>query len=237
MKDIILITGVSREEGLGFETAKQLVGLGHKVIITARNKDKVTQLAAKIESDAMEVDITSDQSIKELVNNFQKKYEALDVLINNAGAFFDIGTQPLDVEMDFAKQAFDTNLLGAWRMIKTFIPLIRKSKNGRIVNVSSGAGSFEDPIFGLSVHQGVVPTYGITKLALNGLSVKLARQLKDERIKVNSVCPGFVATYPGTVEWGARPVEEGAKGVVWAATLDENGPTGGFFRDGKPIKW
>ncbi|MEO1256654.1 MAG: SDR family NAD(P)-dependent oxidoreductase [Bacteroidota bacterium] len=105
------------------------------------------------------------------------------------------------------------------------------------MNVSSGAGSFEDTIFGLSVHQGIVPAYGLTKLALNGLTVKTARQLKDEKIKVNAVCPGFVATYPGTEEWGARPVEEGARGIVWAATLDQNGPTGGFFRDGAPLKW
>ncbi|MEO1254340.1 MAG: SDR family NAD(P)-dependent oxidoreductase [Bacteroidota bacterium] len=237
MKDIILITGVSREEGLGFETAKQLVDQGHEVIITARNKDSVTALASKIGSKAMVLDITSPRSVDEVTKAFHSSYDRLDVLINNAGAFFDMGTQPLDVDMDFGQKAFETNLFGAWRMIKAFVPYLRKSENGRIVNISSGAGSFEDPIFGLSVHQGIVPVYGLSKLALNGLTVKLARQLKEEKIKINSVCPGFVATYPGTAEWGARPVNEGAKGIVWAATLDKNGPTGGFFRDGEPIKW
>ncbi len=237
MKDTILITGVSRIEGLGFETARQLIGLGHNVIITARNKEKVDELGSILGSAGMVVDITDQQSIDVLLEEFNKVHEKLDVLINNAGAFFDMGIQPLDVEMSYAKEAFDTNLMGAWRMISAFVPLIRKSENGRIVNVSSGAGSFEDPEFGLAVHQGIVPTYGLTKLALNGLTVKLSRQLKEENIKVNSVCPGFVATYPGTAEWGARPVQEGAKGIVWAAMLDKNGPTGGFFRDGKPLKW
>ncbi|MEM6642285.1 MAG: SDR family NAD(P)-dependent oxidoreductase [Bacteroidota bacterium] len=179
MKDTILITGVSREEGLGFETAKQLHNSGHKVIITARNEDKVNELAKRIGTDGLVVDITNQESIDSLVQKFEKKYETLDVLINNAGAFFDMGTQPLEVEMNFAKSAFDTNLFGAWRMIQAFTPFLRKSHNGRIVNVSSGAGSFEDPVFGLPVHQGIVPTYGLTKLALNGLTVKLARQLQD----------------------------------------------------------
>ena len=125
----------------------------------------------------------------------------------------------------------------AWRVTTAFVPLLKKSSSGRIVNVSSGAGSFADPIFGLSNHQGNAPVYGITKLALNGLAVKLARELKDRPIKVNSVCPGFVATYPGTEKWGVRPGAEGAKGIVWAATLNHNGPSGGFFRDGQPLSW
>lgn len=106
-----------------------------------------------------------------------------------------------------------------------------------MVNVSSGAGSFTDPVFGLTVHPGNVPVYALTKLALNGLTVKLARQLKNSHVKVNAVCPGFVATYPGTAEWGARPVSEGAKGIVWAATLPDDGPSGCFFRDGQALNW
>lgn len=122
-------------------------------------------------------------------------------------------------------------------MIKAFKPLLIKSRNPRIVNVSSGAGSFSDEVFGMAVNPGGVPAYGISKLALNGLTIKCAREFTADSIKINSVCPGFVATYPGTENWGARPVSEGAAGIVWAASLPADGPTGQFFRDGKVIPW
>ena len=237
MKEIALLTGVSRREGLGFETARQLIQEGFHVILTARDIQKAESLAAEIGAEAHALDITQEGSIDALFTKVQGTHGRLDVLVNNAGAFFDMGAQPLKAEMEFIKSALDVNLLGAWRMVKAFVPLLQQSDNGRIVNVSSGAGSFQDPVFGLSVHQAIVPVYGITKLALNGLTVKLHRQLKEMDIKINSVCPGFVATYPGTAEYGAIPVEEGAKGIVWAATLDKDGPSGGFFRDGKPIDW
>jgi NAD(P)-dependent dehydrogenase (short-subunit alcohol dehydrogenase family) len=237
MDQISLITGVSRDMGLGYETAKQLSELGYKVIITARDVEKVKSLADQANLTAMELDVTKDSSVNQLAVDIEKQFGKLDVLINNAGGFFDQGRESLSADIQFIKDAFDVNLLGAWRMAKAFVPLLRKSPAGRIVNVSSGAGSFTDPTFGLFNHQGNVPVYGITKLALNGLTVKLARELKDTYIKVNSVCPGFVATYPGTEIWGAKPVTEGAKGIVWAATLDNNGPSGGFFRDGKNLSW
>jgi NAD(P)-dependent dehydrogenase (short-subunit alcohol dehydrogenase family) len=234
---IALITGVSREMGLGFETAKQLADKGYKVIITARDFKKVKELADKINVSAMTLDVTNDQSVADLAAEIDKQFGKLDVLINNAGAFYDQGGEPLAADMQFIKDAFDTNLFGAWRMAKAFVPLLKKSESGRIVNVSSGTGSFSDPIWNLSDNQSNVPVYGITKLALNGLTVKLARQLKETKIKVNSVCPGFTATYPGTEEWGARPVSEGAKSIVWAVTISDDGPSGGFFRDGQPICW
>lgn len=153
------------------------------------------------------------------------------------GAFFDQDGDVLSTEMQLVKDAFDTNLLGAWRMIKAFYSLLDKSDHPRIVNVSSGAGSFGDPVFGLAHHFSKVPVYGITKLALNGLTVKMATQLKESKIKINSVDPGFTATYPGTEQWGARPVFEGAKGIVWAATLPDDGPSGEFFRDAHTLSW
>lgn len=237
MDKICLITGVSRDMGLGYETAKQLSKLGHKVIITARSLEKVKSLADQVGLIAMKLDVTNETSVSELARDIDKQYGKLDVLVNNAGGYFDQGAQPLSADIQFIKDAIDLNLLGAWRMAKAFVPLLKKSPAGRIVNVSSGAASFTDPTFGLSNHQGIVPVYGITKLALNGLTVKLDRELKDTSVKVNSVCPGFVATYPGTEQWGARPVTEGAKGIVWAATIPDDGPSGGFFRDGKPLTW
>jgi NAD(P)-dependent dehydrogenase (short-subunit alcohol dehydrogenase family) len=237
MDKISLITGVSRDMGLGYETARQLSALGHQVIITARDLEKVKSLARLARITAMPLDITQDGSVHQLVVDIEKQFGRIDVLINNAGAFFDQGGEPLSADIQFIKDAFDINLLGAWRMAKACVPLLKRSEAGRIVNVSSGAGSFTDPIFGLSHHPGNVPVYGITKLALNGLTVKLARELKDTAIKVNSVCPGFVATFPGTEKWGARPVADGARGIVWAATLPKDGPSGGFFRDGQPLSW
>lgn len=237
MGKIALITGVSREMGLGYETAKQLAGKGFRVIITAREFEKVKVLADNISVTAMALDITNDQSVQKLATDIENQFGKLDVLINNAGAFFDQDNDPLSADIQFIKDALDTNLLGAWRMIKAFEPLLQKSESPRIVNVSSGAGSFGDPVFGLANHFSKVPVYGITKLALNGLTVKLARQFKETKIKINSVDPGFTATYPGTENWGARPVSEGAKGIVWAATLPEDGPSGEFFRDGQTLSW
>lgn len=237
MNKIALVTGVSREMGLGYETAKQLAELGYKVIITARDLEKVKELADKINVTAMALDITNDQSVEQLAHAIEKQFGKIDVLVNNAGAFFDQGVEPLSADIDFIKDAFNTNLLGAWRMIKAFEPMLQKSESGRIVNVSSGAGSFGDPIFGLANHFSKVPVYGITKLALNGLTVKVARQLKDTKIKINSVDPGFTATYPGTEQWGARPVSEGAKSIIWAITIPDDGPSGEFFRDGQKMNW
>ncbi len=237
MKKISLITGVSREMGLGFETAKQLSALGYEVIIAARDLLTVRALAARIGVAGMKLDVTNEVEVNHIAKEIEDEHGKLDVLINNAGGYYDQGGNLLNTESKFFHDALDLNLLGAWRMIKAFMPLIKQSQAGRIVNVSSGAGSFTDPMFGMSNNQGNVPVYAITKLALNGLTVKIANELKGTSIKINSVCPGFVATYPGTEQWGARPVADGAKGIVWAATLDNDGPTGGFFRDGKALSW
>jgi NAD(P)-dependent dehydrogenase (short-subunit alcohol dehydrogenase family) len=186
---------------------------------------------------AMALDITSDQSVEQLSQDIEKQFGKIDVLVNNAASFFDVGAEPLSAEIPFVKDAFDTNLFGAWRMIKAFVPLLQKSESGRIVNVSSGGGSFADPIFGMANHPNLVPVYSLTKLALNGLTVKVARQLKDTTIKINAVDPGFIATYPGTEQWGARPVSESAKSVIWAVTIPNDGPSGGFFKDGQSLHW
>lgn len=239
---IALITGVSREMGLGFETSKQLAQKGFTVIMTARQLEAVVPLAEKLRGEgldtvALQLDTQDAASVQKAAQQVAERYGKLDVLVNNAAAFFDAGGSILTADLGYVQDALNTNLIGNWRVIQGFISLIRKSEAGRIVNVSSGAGSFTDPIFGLLNHPQNVPVYGLTKLALNGLTVKLAKEIKDEGILVNAVCPGWVATYPGTAEWGARPVREGAAGIVWAATLPKDGPTGGFFRDGEALTW
>ena len=237
MKNVALVTGVSREQGLGYAVAQQLKEKGFQVIITARELSKAEILAEQSGLIAMELDITNDESVSTLAREIESNYGKLDVLINNAGAFFDQGNEPLDTDMQFTKEALNTNLLGAWRIIKAFHALLEKSDAPRIVNVSSGAGSYSDSVFGLGYHFSKVPVYGITKLALNGLTVKIATQLKDSKIKINSVDPGFTATYPGTEQWGARPAGESAKGVVWAVTPGRDDGACGFFKDGEPVSW
>ncbi len=234
---VALITGVTRREGLGFETAKQMAALGYNVIISGRDFTKVRELAGEINVTGIAMDVTSEESVGDAVNYLSDYYGKLDALINNAGGYYDAGIQPLETEIEFARAAFETNLFGTLRVIKGFMPLLEQSDSGRIVNVSSGAGSFSDPVFGLSNNQSVAPAYSLTKLALNGLTVKIAGQINHSKIKINAVCPGFVATYPETAAWGARPVNEGAAGIVWAATLPGDGPNGGFFRDGSALQW
>lgn len=234
---LVLITGVSREMGLGFAIAKKFADNNYQVIITARELDEATELAQKLNVIAMQLDVSDDASVGKLATEITNNYGKLDVLVNNAAHQLDFGGQPLSTDLNFAKQALDTNLFGAWRMAKAFVPLLKKSESGRIVNVGSGAGSFTDPIFGMVANISDFTVYGISKVALNGLTVKLARELKDTKIKVNSACPGFVATYPGMAENGAKPVSEGAESIYWAATIPDDGPSGGFFRDGKKLDW
>ncbi len=240
-KKIALITGVSREMGLGFETAKQLAQKKYRVIITARDYYKVKELADRLLAEGLDVlpfalDILSDDSVENLVSKIETNFGKLHVLVNNAGGFYDAGANALDTSLAFAHEVFETNLFGAWRMIKSFTPLLEKSGEGVVVNITSGAGTYSDPDFGL-ISKSDTPLYGITKLALNGLTVKLAPILKTKGILINAVNPGFAATYPGYAEWGARPVAQGAKGIVWAAILPKDGPTGSFFMDGKNIGW
>ena len=126
------------------------------------------------------------------------------------------------------RDAFDTNATGPYLLTKALIGLLRKSANPRIVNVSSEAGS-------LASMNGGAPAYRVSKAALNALTRTLASELRRDRVLVNAICPGWVATDMGGA--GGRPVEDGAAGVVWAATLPDDGPTGGFFRDAQPVPW
>ena len=240
---IVLITGVGRKEGIGYGVAAEMAKQGFTVIIAARDYTNVKSLAEQLNKTTAEniipqqLDITNEESVTSLSDYVNKNFKKLDILINNAGAGFDYGVQPLDTDFKVTRDAIETNLFGTWRMVKRFYSLLKKSERPRIVNISSGAGTFSDPIFGLSVHPALMTSYGISKLALNGLTVKLARQLKEDKIIINSIEPGFTATAPGMENMGARPVKESVEGIIWAATLPDDGPTGGFFRDKKPLSW
>jgi NAD(P)-dependent dehydrogenase (short-subunit alcohol dehydrogenase family) len=240
MKKTALITGANR--GIGFEVCRQLGQKSWQVILTARDETKGQEAVSRLKKEGLSVaflplEVTDEDSIKSAAKMFEKGFGTLDALINNAGGNYDYGVTPTQSKPAFIRGTIELNLISAWLVTQAFLPFLLKSQSARIVNVASGAGSHADPHFGLAINHGTVASYGISKLALNGLTVKLAEELKSKGVLVNSVCPGFTATYPGAETQGARPVEDGAAGVVWAATLENDGPTGGFFRDGKPIGW
>ena len=248
---IALITGVSRKEGLGYATAEKLGQQGFHVIISARQLEQAQSLVQDltnqgIKASAVRIDLLDKGSIADAAKEVQQKFQKLDVLINNAALMLNSSATIMGKDMEELNTEFETNVTGTWYVTQQFYPLIAVSGNGRIVNISSGAGSYGDPGFGLINFPGTgvsmienypLPAYGLTKLALNGLTIKMAKEFKADNVLVNAVCPGFTATRPGTSDIGARPVSESVDGIVWAATLPDDGPTGQFFRDAKPLPW
>jgi NAD(P)-dependent dehydrogenase (short-subunit alcohol dehydrogenase family) len=237
---IALTTGSSH--GIGLEVVRQLAQKDFTVILTARNTEKGQAALEQLQDEGLEVifkplDVSSDASVKTLASKVEKEFGRLDVLVNNAAGYVPWGETPSNADLNTTHDVFETTLFGAWRMVQAFLPLLKQSQHGRIVNVSSGAGSHGDTVFGLTFNQNMGPSYSVSKAALNALTVKMAIELKDTGILVNAVCPGFTATAPGMEAMGARPVNESAIGLVWAATLPDDGPTGGFFRDGQPLPW
>jgi NAD(P)-dependent dehydrogenase (short-subunit alcohol dehydrogenase family) len=216
---IALATGANR--GIGLEVARQLAAAGFEVLAGARDPAGVPRIDGVR---AVRLDVTDQQTIGAL----RRETGALDVLVNNAATHYDTWESVLTADLDVVREALETNTLGAWRVAMAFVPLLRESAHGRLVNVSSGAGA-------LTGMRDGAPAYSISKAALNALTLMLADALRRDAVLVNAVCPGWVATDMGGP--GGRPVSDGARGVVWAATLPDDGPTGGFFRDGRPIDW
>lgn len=230
MAQIILVTGANR--GIGKEVVRQLAGQGHTVLLSARSSEKAER--AHQELDGLDnivpvvLNVTDQADVDRLATNVDQQYGRLDVLINNAAIHYDSWQRVSNANLNTVAEAIDTNLYGPWRLTLAFLELLRRSERGRIVNVSSGAGA-------LSSMTGGTPAYCMSKIGLNALTMMFSNELKRDGILVNAVCPGWVATDMGG--GGGRPVEDGAEGIVWAATLPDDGPTGGFFRDGKRIDW
>jgi NAD(P)-dependent dehydrogenase (short-subunit alcohol dehydrogenase family) len=228
---LALVTGANR--GIGFEVCRQLAARGFIVLLTARDATKAREAANTLHDagqvEPLVLDVADAHSIEQAAAQVTTRYGRLDVLINNAGIHYDTWETIENAAINgTVMEAIMTNLLGPWRVCQAFLPLLRRSRAGRIVNVSSDAGSLADMGAG-------PPAYQVTKAALNALTRTLAGELRPAHILVNSVCPGWVATDMGGA--GGRPIAEGALGIVWAATLPDKGPTGGFFRDGKLLPW
>lgn len=223
---VSLVTGGNR--GIGLEVCRQLSALGHTVLLTARNAEAAQRAARETGTTPLRLDVTDPASIAAAAEQVSTEFGRLDVLVNNAAISYDTWQHAASADLGVVREAAETNLYGPWQMIEGFLPLLRRSEHPRIVNVSSEAGS-------LASMGGGTPAYAITKAALNALTRILAAELHGDRILVNAICPGWVATDMGGP--GGRPVSEGAAGIIWGATLPDDGPTGGFFRDHQPLNW
>ena len=230
-KKIALVTGANR--GLGLETCKQLSQLGITVLLTSRDPTKGEVAAKQLIDKGLDVifyqlDVSDRSNIKDIFTKIENQFGRLDILINNAAILYDKDQSTMNADLELVTKALTTNLFGPWLLCQAFVPLMEKNGYGRIVNVSSGAAS-------MHYMEGGTPAYGISKVALNALTRKLASELGRKNVLVNSVDPGWVATDMGG--HGGRPIEDGCRGIVWAATLPNNGPSGGFFHDGEPELW
>jgi NAD(P)-dependent dehydrogenase (short-subunit alcohol dehydrogenase family) len=218
--------------GIGREVAQELAQLGYRVVIGSRDLAKGEKAAREVGDGvvARELDVTDEETIRKCIDSIAEEFGRLDVLVNNAGI---VGggwrTSAVDVDLDDVRNTLDTNLFGAWRLTQAALPLMRRNGYGRIVNLSSGMGQLSDM-------RGHSPAYRVSKTGLNALTRILTAELEGENVLVNSCCPGWVRTDMGGRS-APRSLEEGADTPVWLATLPDDGPRGGFFRNREPIPW
>jgi NAD(P)-dependent dehydrogenase (short-subunit alcohol dehydrogenase family) len=232
MTRTILITGSYR--GLGKATGLELCKLGHTVIFTSRDIAKLQPLQnfvkeKKYSADFLELDVENINSIQSAKTLIEKKYKKIDSLINNAGILIDRENSLSSLPQDLYDQTLKTNLLAPIQVTQEFISLLKKSENGIIVNISSTLGQLSTMMTGM-------PSYRISKCALNAFTKIMSEELKNDNIKVNSVHPGWVKTDMGGNQ-ATMTIEQSVPGIVWAATLEKDGPTGKFFFNKKEISW
>lgn len=234
---VAVVTGANR--GLGLETCRQLAKRGYSVVLTSRDPDKGKAAVEHLRQEGLQIDyhvldVTSAASLAQLERDIEHDYGRLDVLVNNAGVFLDsIGSDDpaqdsvFDADLDAIRESMETNVYGPLRLCQALIPLMHG--RGRVVNLSSGMGQLSDM-------NGCCPGYRLSKTALNALTRIFADELKSTQIKVNSVCPGWVRTDMGG-PGATLSVEQGVETIVWLATLPDDGPSGGFFRNKQSIPW
>jgi NAD(P)-dependent dehydrogenase (short-subunit alcohol dehydrogenase family) len=232
-KKIAIVTGGNR--GIGHEIARQLMKADLFVVIGARNAAKCDIAVEELKAIGPNVagiplDVNDTKSVRRFVEHLEKQHGAPGVLVNNAGVYPEsTEAKVVDTPTSMWRETLETNLFGAVRMCREVVPLMKKLRYGRIVNISSGLGQLHQMGEGS-------PAYRVSKAALNALTRTLAAEVAGSGILVNSMSPGWVRTDMGGEE-APRSVEEGADTAVWLSLLPSNGPTGQFFRDRKPIPW
>ncbi|MBE2258790.1 MAG: SDR family NAD(P)-dependent oxidoreductase [Rhodobacteraceae bacterium] len=236
---LAVVTGAAR--GIGAAVARDLAAAGCLVLMVGRNAEAIDEAARQLRDSGHDVlahvaDVTDASAVAALAARLRREFGRADILVNNAAVFLErkdfalpqaASVLVVDPEMVAATHA--CNALAPLRLIQAIVPLMRENGWGRIVNVSSGMGQ-------LSEMGGCWPGYRMSKAALNALTRLTASELEGSPIKINSVCPGWCRTAMGG-NGAQRTADEGAKGIVWAALLPDDGPSGGFFRDGKAIDW
>ena len=230
MERVALISGGNR--GLGREVARRLADEGYKVVIGSRDLPNGEQVAQELGANvsACRLDVTDPEAIETCIEEIRERFGRLDVLVNNAGVEGGgWSTNATDVDLDEVRDTLETNLFGAWKLTQAALPLMRENGYGRIVNLSSGMGQLSDM-------DGHAPGYRVSKTGLNALTRMLTAELGEENVLVNSCCPGWVRTDMGGPD-ARLSVEEGGDTPYWLATLPEDGPRGGFFRNRQPIPW
>ena len=226
---LALVSGGNR--GIGLEVCRQLAERGYAVIMGSRDEENGRVAAEGLEWNVIpqQLDVADAGSVDRMAAFLEDEFGRLDILVNNAGISNDEGQRGVDADLDRVKESLEANLFGAWRLCEMAIPLMRRNGYGRIVNVSTGLAALEDM-------GGGSPGYRVSKTALNALTRILASELRGSGVLVNAVNPGWVQTDMGG-SGATRSVEEGAEALVWAATLPNSGPTGGFFQDRRPVPW
>lgn len=229
---VALITGANK--GIGFETARQLAQMGWAVLLGARRVSAGEEAVARLAKERLKVgvlpiDVSSTESIARAAAEFGKRFNHLDVLLNNAGIYPDPGINVLTISRLQLAETFQTNTFGALAVAQAFLPYLRRARSARVINMSSGYGQ-------LASLSPEVPSYCLSKLALNGLTLMLSRALAPDGIAVNSMSPGWVRTDMGGAN-APRSVEQGADTAVWLASEAAHDLTGKFFEDRKEIAW
>ena len=229
---VALVTGANR--GLGLETSRQLLAQGANVVMAGRDDlalERAVQSLGEDQTRAMVVrlDVTDAASIRSAQRAIAKRFDRVDILVNNAAVLLFEGEEVLAIPADAYRQTFETNLFGVIEVCRVFVPEMARARYGRVVNVSSGAGQ-------LSTMSTYAPAYSMSKAALNAFTRILSDTYRSRGVLINAVDPGWVRTDMGGPS-APRSPEEGANTIVWLATLPGNGPTGGFFRDRRAIEW
>jgi len=236
---IALITGANK--GIGKEIARGLGRKGYTVLVGSRDEKKGEVVVSEfkkedIQAYAVPLEVTDEASILSAAKWVESKFGKLDVLVNNAGIVTD-NTKPSEADLSLVKKAYDTNVFAPIRLIQVFLPLLKKSEAGRIVNVSSGLGSLTHASDPNSPYYAVnILGYCTSKTALNAVTVHFAKELRGTSIKINSACPGHCSTDLNGHS-GPRTPEQGAIAPVRLATLSADGPSGKFFNEDGPIEW